>query len=294
MKKILLTGGSGFIGRNIRESYLAEKYEIIAPNHAELDLVDSNSVKQFFLRKHFDVVFHTAVKPSHRAAKDPTRILIDNLRMFHNLTREADRFGRMILTGSGSVYDMSHYRPQMKEDSVDDYVPVDDLGLYKYTVWKLIENDNKYVDLRIFGIYGKYEDFSIRFISNMICKALYDMPLTMNQDRRFDYLWIDDLMPILDKFIDCENAHGAYNATSGNVHFLSEIAQMILEATGKNLPVEIKTPGLGPEYSGDNAKLRDFFPDLRFTSLPFGIEQLVQYYRRVLSEIDTAALVRDR
>jgi len=45
---VLLTGGSGFIGRNILESFLAEKYNIVAPRHAELDLIDDDAVKHFF------------------------------------------------------------------------------------------------------------------------------------------------------------------------------------------------------------------------------------------------------
>lgn len=48
MKKILLTGGSGFIGRNLRESFLASKYDITAPTHSELDLLDTRSTDEFF------------------------------------------------------------------------------------------------------------------------------------------------------------------------------------------------------------------------------------------------------
>lgn len=48
MKKILLTGGSGFIGRNLRESFLASKYDISAPAHSELDLLDTQSTDEFF------------------------------------------------------------------------------------------------------------------------------------------------------------------------------------------------------------------------------------------------------
>ncbi len=37
MKELLLTGGSGFIGRNILESYLARDFRISAPTSRELD-----------------------------------------------------------------------------------------------------------------------------------------------------------------------------------------------------------------------------------------------------------------
>ena len=39
MKNILITGGSGFIGKNLREQ-LQGKYNIYAPSHSELELLD--------------------------------------------------------------------------------------------------------------------------------------------------------------------------------------------------------------------------------------------------------------
>lgn len=70
MKTILLTGGSGFIGRNILESPLVEKYLIDAPSSKELNVADEKSVAQYFVSHHPDIVIHAAVKPTHRNARD--------------------------------------------------------------------------------------------------------------------------------------------------------------------------------------------------------------------------------
>ena len=40
--KIMITGGSGFIGRNLIE-YLAKRHEVLAPTHKELELVDDDA-----------------------------------------------------------------------------------------------------------------------------------------------------------------------------------------------------------------------------------------------------------
>lgn len=69
MKTILLTGGNGFIGRNIRESFLMEKYNILFPSSRELNLSDENSVDDYFKQHTVDIVIHAAVKPCHRNAK---------------------------------------------------------------------------------------------------------------------------------------------------------------------------------------------------------------------------------
>ena len=208
MKNILLTGGSGFIGKNIRESFLAEKYNIIAPRHAELELIDDDAVNNFFKKNKIDVVIHSAVKPGHRNAKDISNLFYADCRMFFNILRNADSFGRLIVLGSGSVYDMArHDLKKVDEDFLSTSIPVDEHGFYRYVSAKIMERMRNVVELRIFSIFGKYEDYAIRFISNMICKAIHDLPLTMKQNRPFDFLYIDDLMPILDHFISNDAKH---------------------------------------------------------------------------------------
>ena len=164
MKRILLTGGSGFIGRNIRESFLAEKYEIVSPSHKEVNWADSEAMDAWFSTRSFDAVIHAAVKPGHRNAPDHEHLLYTNTRMFFNLVRHADRCGRILNIGSGAIYDMRHYEPAMKEDFFGRYMPEDEHGYTKYICGKYMERcQEDVVDLRVFGIFGRYEDYAIRF-----------------------------------------------------------------------------------------------------------------------------------
>ncbi len=291
MKRILLTGGRGFIGRNIRESALARRYEILAPTHAELDLADTDAVDAWFRANRVDAVIHAAVKPGHRNAKDPTNLFFTNTRMYFNLARHADEYETMLVTGSGAIYDMRHYRPLMKEEEWKLHIPVDEHGFTKYICANSIESSRNIVDLRIFGIFGPYEDYTIRFISNMICKALFDLPLSMKQDRFFSYLWIDDLMPIIDALLNKSSGYRSFNVTPSETWRLFSIAELVLKTTGKNLPIIVSEQGFGHPYTGANTRLTESFPKLSFTPMQDAILKLISWYESNLDQIDKASLI---
>ena len=294
MKNLLLTGGSGFIGRNICESYLSEKYNIIAPSHSELDLSDEKSLDDFFNKHSVDIVIHAAVKPGHRNAEDQENLFYTNTRMFFNLERKSHEYQKMIVLGSGAVYDNRYYSAKMVESEYNNHFPLDDHGFCKYVCEKVIEKSNNIYDLRIFGIFGKYEDYSIRFISNMICKALFDLPLTMHQNRNFDYLYIDDLMPVLEYFIDNKPKFKAYNITPKESISLTEIAGIVLKIAGKDLPLVINKDGIGLEYSGDNSRLSAEIRSLEFTPINQSIESLYTWYKENLKKIEKSLLLVDK
>jgi len=291
MKKVLLTGGSGFIGRNLLESELAGSYDIVAPTRLELDLQDEDAVRAYIRRVQPDAIIHAAAKPAHRNAKDPTGAFFTNTRNFFNIARNQDYFGKLIITGSGAVYDLRNYQPKMSEDYFDTHVPLDEHGMCKYTIEQYIKSAKNIYDLRIFGIYGKYEDLYIRFISNMICKALFNLPLSMKQDRYFDYIWVGDLVPVLAYVIENGLPWHSMNVTPDKSINLLAIAQMVLQMTGKKLPITVEHEGLGLEYSGSNKRLRSVLPNIIQTPLRDGIKQLVAWYTTIKDSVDYKQLI---
>ncbi len=288
--RILLTGGSGFIGQNILESTLAEKYELLSPCHCDLELTDEVAVRRYIEEHQIESIIHTAAKPGHRNAIDPTGIFYTNTRIFFNIARNHDLFQKMIVVGSGAIYDMRYYQPKMPETYFGQHVPIDEHGFAKYVMGQYIESNSKIIDLRVFGIYGKYEDYAIRFISNLLCKALLDLPLTMYQNRKFDYIHVADLMPVLDFFLTHETKFQSYNVTSDVSVALYDLALTIKRLTGTSQEILVAREGMGIEYSGDNHRLRNEMSELEYTSIDNGIKMLYKWYADHKDEINKECL----
>jgi len=290
---LFITGGSGFIGRNLAQR-LKGDYEILAPSHEELELLDEEAVREFFRKRRVDAVIHCAIKPGHRNAPDPTHLVYPNTRSFFNLARNADRFGKMIWLSSGAVYDLRHYRPKMNEDYFDAHVPVDETGFYKYVCAKYAQRSSNIIELRPFGVFGPYEDWEIRFISNAICKSLFDLPSTIGQNRRFDYLYVDDLAQVIRYFIENDGRYGAYNVTPDQALELKTLAEKVRAQNGKDLEIKISRPGMGVEYSGSNRRLREEISGLQLTGIDEAIARLYEWYGERRHLIRREALLHDK
>lgn len=293
MTRLLVTGARGFIGRNIVE-YLTPRYEVLAPSKVELDLVDELSVERYLAVNNIDVVIHSATTAGHRNADPVPDLVARNLRMFDNLARNRHRFAQMIYLGSGAIYDMRHYLPKMDEAFAGTHVPADPHGYSKYLIAKFLQHLDGVVELRLFGVFGKYEDYSIRFISNAICKALFDLPITLRQDRKFDYIFVEDLGVIVEAFIEGTPSEKFYNVTPNKSVSLKWLAEKVAARAEKPCQILVEQPGEALEYSGSNARLRKFIPDLALTSPEAAIDRLYSWYESQRDSIDKSSLLYDK
>lgn len=277
--KVLLTGGSGFVGKNLLEQ-LSSHHAITAPTHNELDLLDEKAVERFFNANEFGVVIHTAGPGVVPGQANVSGIADDTLRMFKNIAGSLKTDQRMIFLGSGAEYDKRKDLIGIKEQSFGESEPADEYGLAKYECSKIIETRENITNLRCFGVYGKYENTK-RFISAAILSALHDQPIVIRQNVVYDFLYIDDLVKIIDYFITNKPKEKFYNAVSGNKIDLVTLANIVKEIIPSHSAIVVEQQGLQKEYSANNSRLLKEIPDFQFTSPQKGIEKLSEYYKNL-------------
>lgn len=290
-KKILITGGRGFIGRNLTEC-LVKKYEMYNPDRKLLDLTDKDCLSEYLHIHNFDIIIHSANINSTRNKNVTDYDQLDgNLRMFYNLISERKHYGKMLYFGSGAEYDRLNYVPNMSEDYFGTYIPKDAYGFSKYIMSKTCEQESNIYDLRLFGVYGKYEEWERRFISNAICRVLKGKDITIEKNVCFDYLWVADLADIIDWFIEHTPVYRHYNVCRGSVIDLYSLAQMVKKELNSGCKIIIKEPGWKPEYSGNNQRLLREMGDYTFSGYEDTISKLCSYYYEHLNEIDESRLI---
>jgi len=287
--RVLITGGSGFIGRNLVERF-ASTHQVLAPSSAELDLLKEQLVREYLSAHHFDVIVHAATTRSNRRVEAPPDMLDGNCRMFFNLVRNRGLFGKMISFGSGAEYDRGQVPARVGEDYFDTRVPTEPYGFSKYICAKYIERSERIVELRLFAVFGPHEDYTVRFISNACCRALKGLPIVLRQDVLFDYLYVKDLAEITGWFIDNDAQHTAYNVCSGSPVALTELARIVAEVSGRNPAITVRTGGMGAEYTGDNSRLLAEMGGYQFWDLRHAVRDLYSWYQRHESTLDAESL----
>ena len=145
--------------------------------------------------------------------------------------------------------------------------------------------------MRIFGLFGKYENWKTTFISGACCKALKNLPITIRKNVYFDYVFIDDFVRIVEWFIDHEPKFHEYNICSGKKYSLIELANYVKNVSKKEVPIIVCQEGLAKEYTGSNVRLLNEIKELSFTGIEDAIKDLYCYYQSIEEQIDLMSLL---
>jgi UDP-glucose 4-epimerase len=288
MMKIFFTGKTSFIGRNLLEylSNFSGAYNIYAPSHFELDLTDEEAVTKVLKEGKFDVVIHAAM---YNKIFDHPNMMTESLRIFYNLEKNNELYGKMYYFGSGAEFDKTIDISSASEEDIGRCIPKNYYGLAKYIMSKQAIASNNIYNLRLFAVFGKYEDWKSKFISNACCRSIFDLPITIAQNVIFDYMYIDDLCEIVEKFLYITPRYHDYNICSGKKISLNAIAQKVVLKKGKNLDISISNEGCKPEYTGSNKRMLKEI-DFEFADIDKCISALYDWYESNIELINRSML----
>ena len=273
--KIVILGGTGFIGRSF-SNYLSNSTDnkVYAPTRSQLDLLDQQSCKEYFKKSEPDLVIHCAVTVDSIEA---------TLRSYFNVIACSAYVGRILYFGSGAEYNPLKYNPKMSESYSKASYPATGYPFAKWIVGKDIENSNlgNIFNLRLFGVFGNHEDFSRRFISNNICRVLSGLPLSMNKNMLFDYLYVEDLCQYVEKnFFSGTVKYNTYNVCTGNPISLYALANIIKDVMKVKSEIIINEIGENSEYSGDPTRVFEEFGEIKITKFDTAVANMVNYFEK--------------
>lgn len=290
MRRILLTGAGkkSFIGRSLKEM-LSEQYEVFAPSHAALDLLDFDAVQRYTTENKIEVLVHSAIHvPIFNGAADE---YINDMRMFLHLEKVSRDMFKMIYFGSGAEFDKRYDITMVKEESFGKTIPITDYGFAKYTMNTIARHSKNIYNLRLFGIFGPYELYQYKFISNLCCRAVLGLPIKVRQDCNFDFIYIDDLHQPVQWCIEGSPSYRDYNLCHGTPYRLTEIAAMVKEVAGISQETIVISEGNNLDYTANNARLvEDMNHQWKITPLYNAVEKLYKYYYDNKSLIDHSIL----
>ena len=294
MKKILLTGSEGFVGRNLEES-LAQRsdFRLCCPRQADVDLTASSAVAQCIEKFKPDLIIHSAT--SNTVGKGyGLDVCEQNLRMFFNLLRHRPSGCLIYTLCSGSSYNRENWVENMSEDYLGAHIPTDSQGFSKFVIASHARHLEDVVTLRLFGIFGKHEDYRYKFISNTIAKRLVGLDVMLFRDAIYDYLDVADFCAIVQKLFDRNIRSGEFNVTPDASVSLSQVVETVDRCLGVSKHHTVASAGFGRPYTGCNKRLKTTLGEVEFTTIETSIQQLVAYHAGNIQQIDCQALEQDQ
>jgi len=312
-KRILVTGGAGFISSNfIRHLLTATPHDVVSLDaltyagnvdnlsdlmgHERLsfvhgDIRDRSLVGEMV--RHVDVIVNAAAE-SHveksivEGAREFVTTNVEGTQILLDAIRE-DPVERFILISSSEVYGTAEREPMDEEHPLNPRSPyaatkagADRLAYAYYVTYGL-----PIVILRPFNNYGAYQHPE-KVVPRFITQALAGQPLTVHGDGHAsrDWLYVEDHAEAIDAVLaaDVSDVAGeVLNLATGVDIPVERIADRVLEQLGK--PASLKAhvperPGQVDRHVGSTEKAERVLGWRARTSFEAGLERTIAWYEQ--------------
>lgn len=314
MRKILVTGGAGFIGSHLVERLLADGRarvtvvdnfnDFYAPqikranvaayvgrndfDLIEADISDAQAMCGIFSRGRFNTVVHLAARAGVRPSLiDPLAYEETNVRGTYSLLEAARRYGteQFIFGSSSSVYGINALVPFAEEDPVTQ--PISPYAATKIAGEAACQAYGhlygmRVVCLRFFTVYGARQrpDLAIHKFARLIAEGR-PVPMFGDGSSRRDYTYVDDIISGVMAAIDYrESQFEIINLGESQTVELRYLIELIGQALGKPTIIDRRPlqPGDVPITYADISKARCLLGYAPQTCIETGIGKFIDWF----------------
>ncbi len=309
-KTILVTGGNGFLGRNIIENAENKGYKVLAPRSQEFNLETGNGVHQYLKSAEeklgsIDVIIHSAAYYGGIGINqtEPANIFHKNIQMALNIFEAAKDFNvkKILPIGSACAYP-GKITGDLKEDdfwegklheSVESYgisKKIQLVGQNAYYKQYGIES-NHLILTNLFGPHDVFNEYRSHVLSALI-KKFTDATETVNLwgdgSPVREFLYVKDAAEAITRAIELEHDLKPINIGTGQGISIKELADKIQKLTGFKGNVEWDTsmPNGVQRKVLDITRLKQVFDWKPSYSFEEGLRQTIDWYVKHKAEAD--------
>jgi GDP-L-fucose synthase len=227
---ILITGANGYIGKSLYNA-LKEEHNVQTLTRKDLNLANTEQVKDYFTSKYFDVVIHCAIEGGSRLEIENPNILDDNLKMYYNLLLCKDSFHKLFHFGSGAERQNTLY------------------GLSKKVINESIQNKDNFHNIRIFAIFDENE-LDHRFIKTNVRKYINKEDINVFINKYMDFFYMEDFITLIKYCVITDDLPKEINCTYSKTTTLCGVAEIINNLEEYKININIQNKEFGEPFNG--------------------------------------------
>lgn len=294
--KILIVGGTGFIGQNLINKIKYNKYQVfsiarkkatkILKRKITFKIIDITKKKSFLKIKKFkfNYIINLGGNINHKNAKENFKAHFVGLK---NLINELDLSNLNLFIQVGSSLEYGSARsPQSEKIKCD---PKSSYGKSKLSASKYLGSKfrlrkKNFIILRPYQVYGPFQKFD-RLIPQVIksCIKNKKFDCTYGTQKR-DFLYIDDMVDLILKILKTKKIKsGIYNLGFGKPIRVNYVINLIKQKIGKGIPnfgkIKMRKDEIKLLYPSIN-KIKINFKWQPKISFKKGIEKTIKFYRK--------------
>jgi GDP-L-fucose synthase len=300
--KVLVTGGSGFLGSHLVEELRRRgARQIAVPRSKEFDLVDPTATRELFERERPDLVIHLAAKVGGIGANRlyPGTFLRDNLAMGMNVLEQARKSGTAKVVVAGTICSYPKFtQVPFREDDLWNGYPEETNAPYGIAKKALLvmaqayreEFGSNFVFLMPVNLYGPRDNFDLE-TSHVIPAMIRKFVEAKQQNVREVVLWGDGSPTREFLYVDdaarglvdaAERYHDPDPVNLGSDFEISirDLAEKIQELTGYEGTIvwDRARPNGQPRRRLDVTRARERFGFQARVSFDEGLKRTIDWY----------------